>query len=166
MQSSRLTRHLPGFDVVIAQAFNPSLHVCSNLGSPGSPHFRNHEPPMPQQVSPSLSSTHLGHAGMWTMFRIVEISLLSIVIKRARIHAKKDANMLPDTIGFGFVGFGVVSFIGLCVDIVILHAFTPSLQVCSNFGSLLRPHFLNHDPPLPQQVSDPLIWPHLGHADK
>ena len=74
--------------------------------------------------------------------------------------------MLPDTIGFDFVGFGVVSFVGLCVDIVIAHAFAPSLQVCSNLGSLLRPHFWNHDPPLPQQLGEPLILPHLGHPGK
>ena len=46
------------FWVVTSQAFAPSVQVCLRLG----PHFWNHEPPLPQQVRPSLPDAHLGHA--------------------------------------------------------------------------------------------------------
>ena len=50
-------------DAIAEQAFSPSSHVCSNLVSPGCPHFPRQEPPLPQQVSPPLAPRpHLGHA--------------------------------------------------------------------------------------------------------
>ena len=46
----------------------------------------------------------------------------------------------------------------------LLQAFTPSVQVCSNF-ELSAPHFLNQAPPPMQQLTFPefLFVPHLGH---
>ena len=45
------------------QALLPSFQVCSNFESPGLPHFWNHAPPRPQQLSlPDLLVPHLGHA--------------------------------------------------------------------------------------------------------
>ena len=44
----------------------PSVHVCSNAVSPGSPHFLNQEPPRAQQLSVCdfLLIPHLGHFGL------------------------------------------------------------------------------------------------------
>ena len=69
-------------------------------------------------------------------------------------------------VGFGDVGVGVVDFsvVGRGASIPE-QAFSPSLRVCSNLVSPLRPHFPSQDPPLPQHVGTPLLLrPHLGHA--
>ena len=142
-ESSTCSWHLPVFDVVFSQAFTPSSHVYSKFGSPAAPHFKNHEPPKAQQVRPSLSETHLEHARMWTMFCIVEISLPWLVT----VHTER-------------------AYLLLGLEGVIGQAFTPSPHVCSNFGSLLRPHFWNHDPPFPQQLGEPLILPHWAQPEK
>ena len=50
-----------GFPIV-EHALTPSLHVCSNVLSPGAPHFPRQDPPGPQQVSaPMPLRPHLGH---------------------------------------------------------------------------------------------------------
>ena len=66
---------------------------------------------------------------------------------------------------FGVVGFGVVGF-GVVGSGVIdgLQIVTPSVQVCSKFGSPTGPHFPFHDPPLPQQVRPSLFRPQVGHS--
>ena len=48
----------------------------------------------------------------------------------------------------------------------LLHAWTPSNHVCSNFGSPAPPQFLNQAAPGAQQVRWPdfLMVPHLGHV--
>ena len=74
---------------------------------------------------------------------------------------------------FGMVGFEVVVIVdvgfsvGDCGFAIVEQAFSPSLQVCSNLVSPGCPHFPRQDPPLPQQVSAPLLpRPHLGHTVK
>ena len=63
---------------------------------------------------------------------------------------------LPELVVVGF-GCGVVS---------AEQVFSPSLHVCLTFGSSADPQFPNHDPPLPQQVTNPLlVRPHKGHAE-
>ena len=60
--STGICAHLPGSGVRITQARMPSLHVCSNLASPGRPHLPRQDPPLPQQVScPLLSYPHVPH---------------------------------------------------------------------------------------------------------
>ena len=46
-----------------------------------------------------------------------------------------------------------------------LQACTPSTHVCSKFESPISPHFLNQEPPRPQQLSLPdfFMVVHLGH---
>lgn len=43
---------------VAAQTFMPSAQLCSRL----APHFPIHDPPLPQQVGPSLLGTHTAHS--------------------------------------------------------------------------------------------------------
>ena len=43
------------------QTFKPSAQVCS-IFAPTGPHFPRHDPPLPQQVGPSLLGTQLGHS--------------------------------------------------------------------------------------------------------
>ena len=50
---------------VAAQTFMPSAQLCSRL----APHLPIHDPPLPQQVGPSLLGTHTAHSehkiSMW-----------------------------------------------------------------------------------------------------
>ena len=54
----------------------------------------------------------------------------------------------------------------ILIQNLLLQAWTPSDQVCSNFSSLASPHFRNQAPPRPQQLNLPGIFvvPHFGHA--
>ena len=40
----------------------PSAQLCSKFGFPAGPHFPFHDPPLPQQVRPSLFRPQVGHS--------------------------------------------------------------------------------------------------------
>ena len=130
-----------------AQACKPSRHVCSTCGLSRRPHFPSQEPPLLQQVSPALLRTHLVHPEQQK-----KIYLLLIVKTKSEVHERALHSYDTPSVGTGVVA-------------VAEQAFMPSLH--EYFLLPGDPQCPFQDPPLPQQVTCPLlVRPHFGHSTK
>ena len=128
--------------------------MCSNLISPTGPHFPRHAPPLPQQVGPSLLSTHLGHSET-RREECVNVCGHQIVLI-INIHGCIISAMvlLPSTGGR----------VRICISLA--QALTPSPHEYAYLGSPGAAHLPCQAPLLPQQLSPPFLGAHLGHSEK
>ena len=83
----------------------PSFHVWSNVGSLGSPHLLNQEPPRAQQLNvlDFLIAPHLGHSLLLDTTALV-VEAASAGIRMLKCHARRGYRY------FALIALGVVVF--------------------------------------------------------
>ena len=74
---------IPVRGLYVRQAFKPSAHVWSKLGSPVSPQLSNQAPPRRQQLNlPALPTPHLGHALEVVLVLVAIVVVASVDMQR------------------------------------------------------------------------------------